>query len=534
MASCYQVGEPDVDRYRINGKETQVIIATRNLNHAQIPVGWPNLHMVYTHNYGDLITSVNTRGADGNPLIYSGYIPNRANVSEFKVNNPGIWYGEGQQYYVFTNTKTQELNHPPNNFTVYPGDGGIVVGNFFRKLIMADNLDLISILRSDAITYESRLHINRNVDERVKMIVPYLYIDNDNSLFIDNGENNKWMISGVVYGNKYPYSSHSNLGGTEVNYVRDSVKIVVDGVSGNMIFYVIKTDPLLETYKKIYPEVFKDISEMPESQKAHLKYSEDLFDVQSGKLCVFHMTNVTEYYMKDSRMEFSKEQSDDGGLEDSIAYSTVVEENGTTSFILMRTFTPASKTNLMAWMSVNQDWPGYGKMLLYQFDRSKFISGPNQIENAITMNERMSTEIGDWIKGGATVIRGNTLIIPVDGGVISAEPIYASTSNNPMPQLRKVVVFYKDSVTDKERLEWAPTLGEALDLVFGKGLSPINGNALGQLNNEMSSDSSIAVEIFVLNSNGDIVETIPIQNNESFVVRPVKVSAERNNSAVAA
>jgi uncharacterized membrane protein (UPF0182 family) len=538
LQRCYKIGDDvDVDRYNISGKERQVIIATRQLNYELIPSGYPSKHMIFTHAIGPIVTSVNEMGAAGDPLMYSSGIPPHTDIPELQVENHGVWYGEGQDEYVFTNTATPELDYPlneTNKYMVYDGSGGIPVGSYFRKLIMADNLDdRINILLSDAINYDSRLHIHRNVDERINMIVPYLYLDGDSSLFIDSAKKDQaWMVSALAYDDKYPYSARSQLGGKEVNYVRDSVKVVVDSVSGNMTFYIVNKDPLIETYRKMYQEVFRDISEMPESQRSHIKYSEDLFNVQTGMLNIYHMTNVSQYYSKDDQYQFSLEQSDDGGQEVAIPYSAVLEDRNGTSFVLMRTFKPGSgtATNLAAWISVNQDWPGYGKMLLYTFNKGNYISGPAQIESSISQDDAMSTQIGQWSRT-STVIRGNLLVIPVNGGIINIEPIYIAAANNPMPKLVRVVVYYENAVTKKNTLVWAETLDSALDLAFGKGGSPVNGTAQQNLQQQLGSGADGAMKILVFNSDGSLKQTIVLQGDESFTVKTITQSAGNNSTA---
>ncbi len=539
----YTFNTPDVDRYLVNGSEGQVIIAARELNLNQIPQTWENMHVIYTHGYGAVVGSVNKMGADKMPLLYSYDIPSVSSNPEFRLKEEGIWYGENTNDYILTNTKRAELDYPSssgNVYTQYNGTGGIPIDGFLKKSVIAWEMsDFIKIMTSDYITDNSRLHLYRNVDERVARVAPFLYYDTDNSIFIDKGEENlKWMISGIAYSDSYPYSDSSTLGNASVNYVRDAAKVVVDSVNGTMDFYVVEKDPMMKTYMSIYPGLFKSIEEMPESQKLHVKYSEDLFNVQTNELSTFHMKDPELYYTKQDQWKPSSEISDSGESQVAMPYNMILELQNGTSYVLMRTFNPADpqKTNMVSWISVNQDYPNYGKMLLYKFDKSRSLSGPAQIDAFINQDKEFSSMLTLWGQQGSTVIRGNLLVIPVDKGVINIKPIYiASSSNtNSMPELAAVIVFYENPVTGERNLKWADTVEGALDQIFTGGNNPISSSGQTNIKQELSANPRIAMKILILNSNGEIVDTIPIQSNQSFVVQPVTALASENNSSAVA
>ena len=539
----YTFNTPDVDRYPVNGSEGQVIIAARELNLNQIPQTWENMHVIYTHGYGAVVGSVNKMGADKMPLLYSYDIPSVSSNPEFRLKEEGIWYGENTNDYILTNTKRAELDYPSssgNVYTQYNGTGGILIDSFIKRSIIAGEMsDFIKIMTSDYITDNSRLHLYRNVDERVERVAPFLYYDQDNSIFIDKGkENLKWMISAIAYSDSYPYSDSSTLGNASVNYVRDAAKVVVDSVNGTMDFYVVEKDPMMKTYMNIYPGLFKNIEEMPESQKLHVKYSEDLFNVQTNELSTFHMKDPELYYTKQDQWKPSNEISDSGESQVAMPYNMILELQNGTSYVLMRTFNPADpqKTNIVSWISVNQDYPNYGKMLLYKFDKGRSLSGPAQIDAFINQDKEFSSMLTLWGQQGSTVIRGNLLVIPVDKGVINIKPIYiASSSNtNSMPELAAVIVFYENPVTGERNLKWADTVEGALDQIFTGGNNPISSGGQTNISQELSANPRIAMKILILNNNGEIVNTIPIQSNQSFVVQPVTALASGNNSSAAA
>ena len=539
----YTFNTPDVDRYLVDGSEGQVIIAARELNPNQIPQTWENMHVIYTHGYGAVVGSVNKMGADKMPLLYSYNIPSVSSNPEFKLKEEGIWYGENTNYYIFTNTKRAELDYPSssgNVYTQYNGTGGMPVDGFLKKSVIAWEIsDFIKIMTSDYITDNSRLHVYRNVDERVTKVAPFLYYDKDNSVFIDKGEGNlKWMISGIAYSDSYPYSDSSTLGDASVNYVRDAAKVVVDSVNGTMDFYVVEKDPMMKTYMSIYPGLFKNIEEMPESQKLHVKYSEDLFNVQTNELSTFHMKDPELYYTKQDQWKPSSEISDSGESQVAMPYNMVLESQNGTSYVLMRTFNPADpqKTNMVSWISVDQNYPNYGKMLLYKFNKGRSLSGPAQIDAFINQDKEFSGKLTLWGQQGSTVIRGNLLVIPVNKGVINIKPIYIASSSdtNSMPELAAVIIFYENPVTGERNLKWADTVEGALDQIFIGNNNPISSNGQTNIKQELSTNPLISMKILILNSNGEIVDTIPIQSNQSFVVQPVTALASGNNSSAVA
>lgn len=539
----YTFNTPDVDRYLIDGSEGQVIIAARELNPNQIPQTWENMHVIYTHGYGAVVGSVNKMGADKMPLLYSYNIPSVSSNPEFRLKEEGIWYGENTNYYIFTNTKRAELDYPSssgNVYTQYNGTGGMPVDGFLKKSVIAWEIsDFIKIMTSDYITDNSRLHVYRNVDERVTKVAPFLYYDKDNSVFIDKGEGNlKWMISGIAYSDSYPYSDSSTLGDASVNYVRDAAKVVVDSVNGTMDFYVVEKDPMMKTYMSIYPGLFKNIEEMPESQKLHVKYSEDLFNVQTNELSTFHMKDPELYYTKQDQWKPSSEISDSGESQVAMPYNMILESQNGTSYVLMRTFNPADpqKTNMVSWISVDQNYPNYGKMLLYKFDKGRSLSGPAQIDAFINQDKEFSGKLTLWGQQGSTVIRGNLLVIPVNKGVINIKPIYIASSSdtNSMPELAAVIIFYENPVTGERNLKWADTVEGVLDQIFIGNNNPISSNGQTNIKQELSANPLISMKILILNSNGEIVDTIPIQSNQSFVVQPVTALASGNNSSAVA
>lgn len=462
----YDFCDLDIDRYLIEGNVTQVIIAPRELNQEKLPhpaKTWINQRMIYTHGFGFVLCPVNQITEEGQPVLFVKDIPPVSEVG-INISQPRIYYGEITKNWIITNTREKEFDFVRQKgkeletvyLDKYPGSGGILLNTGFKRLIAAMKLDFFKILLSNSITSESRLHIYRNVRERVQKITPFIYWDNDVQFVSEKGS--YFILQGVVWSGGMPYSSYGELGDKRVNYVRDSVKAVVDCLNGSVTFYYYNENPLINTYRKIYPGLFKPLEEMPDFLKRHLKYSEDLFDLQVKKYALYHMRDVQVFYNKEDQWEVSREKYR-GATQRTESYNILIEleieGRKELEFILMTTLTPKDKNNLISWIAVCQDLENYGKIICFRFPRGQLIYGPMQIEARIDQHPEISKLMTLWGQRGSEVLRGNLLVIPIEGSIIYVEPLYISAEEIPIPELKRVIVCYKDSIGIGESLEEA-------------------------------------------------------------------------------
>ena len=462
IRTYYGFNSLDVDRYYVDGTYTQVWMGARELYLSEIGTAtWLNRHLIYTHGFGAVMSPVTDVDPEGSPVFYLKNIPSTSTV-DINITQPRIYYGEVTNDYIITKTLRREFDYPlgdSNVQTVYNGTGGIPLGGL-NKLVAAIYLGQLKLLTSNYITDSSRLNIRRNVIERTEQITPYLYYDHNPHVFLDDKGRVKWMVHMFVHSNRYPYSEPT--GG--FNYIRDSVKAIVDAYNGTVEFYVINEDPLLKTYMRIYPGLFKPYSEMPASYRAHLRYSEELFSVQLNMYRIYHMKDPVVFYNKEDRWQIPKEKYE----KDMVSvqpYNVMLQLPGysTVDFVLMMPFTPVNKDNMIAWMAVDQDYPRYGQLIIYKFSKDRLIYGPSQVEARIDQDERISQSITLWGQVGSNVIRGNLLVIPINGSIIYIEPLYIAAEQGSLPELKKVIAVYGDTVAFED------TLDEAVSAAIGAG-----------------------------------------------------------------
>jgi len=493
----------DIDRYEVNGEKIQVLLALREINIKKLPEQaqtWVNQKLVYTHGYGLVVSPVNQVDREGMPVMFVKDIPPTTNIPEFEITEPEIYYGELTRDYIITNTLQKEFDYPVgdmNVFTEYRGNGGILLDSLFKKLIVAICLDPINIWFSEYITEDSRLHLYRTVDERVEKIAPFLFWDGDPYIFIEEGKP-YWMMMGIAADDKLPYSEPeywkkrvirkevkpgeieiSFEEGKRVNYVRDSVKAIVDPLDGTVNLYVVNRDPLIETYSKIYPVLFRSCNELSENTRKHFKYPEDLFTLQAQKFNVYHMKDVVVFYNKEDQWVAAEEKYH--GMRKRIeAYNILIEVDGEAEFILMQPLTPKGKQNMIAWLAVFQN-ERYGEIVCYEFLKGELIYGPIQVEARVDQNPDLSKLITLWGQVGSEVFRGNLLVIPVRNSVVYVEPLYLSSEVSPIPELRKVIVVWYDPVAGEDRIAFADTTLEAFTSVLtGKEVEAIEGKEISE------------------------------------------------------
>ena len=467
----YVFNDVDIDRYVIDGDKRQVVLAARELSTDKLQdkaKTWVNQHMVFTHGYGLAMNAVNAVTSEGLPEFLIKDLPPTSKAKELKITQPRIYFGETATTsdYAIVNTDNAEFDYPAedkNVTTHYKGTGGFAMNSFFKKFAIAYNYSDINILISSAIKPESRIMINRNVLGRIEKIAPFITFDDDPYMVIDKGRL-FWIIDGYTSTDNYPYSQPF---GGDYNYIRNSVKVVVDAYSGKTDFYMVNSnEPIAKTYGKIFPKLFKPLKAMPEGLRAHLRYPEDLFSLQSEVYATYHMTNPQVFYNKEDEWSIPKEIFE--GSEETVEPYYVILQlaESKNDFQLIRPFTPAGKNNMISWMSINSEPDKYGEVLLYQFSRKELVYGPSQVEARIDQQPDISERFSLWNQRGSQVIRGNLLVIPIKNSLLFVEPIYIQSDQSQIPELKRVIMVFGDKVA------MGTTFEEALQGIFAGKVTP--------------------------------------------------------------
>ncbi|MDD1659663.1 MAG: UPF0182 family protein [Methanomicrobiales archaeon] len=474
----YEFNDIDVDRYLFNGRYKEVLISAREMNIADLPLQaqtWVNTHLVYTHGYGAVMNPVDQITDEGLPVFYLKDIPP---ASPFiALDQPRIYYGEMTGDYAVTGTSTDEFDYPAgeqNIYTSYTGTGGVPLSDGFRRLVYGLRFGSVELLVSGSLTPESRLLMHRNVGDRVSTIAPFLSYDPDPYIVIAEGKL-YWIIDAYTTTDRYPYSAPvwvGSLGGRYLNYIRNSVKVVVDAYDGTVTYYVVDpSDPLVGAYRKIFPDLFREFDEMPPELREHVRYPEGIFEIQANLYATYHMKDPRVFYNREDAWVIPDEVYR-GSRQRMQAYYVIMRLPGeaTEEFIMMLPFTPRNKENMIGWMAARSDPPLYGKLIVYQFSKQELTYGPMQVEARIDQTPEISQSITLWSQAGSSVLRGNTLVIPIQDSIIYVEPLYLeATERGTLPQLQRVIVAYHD------RLTMQKTLAEALDVIFGTGAGPADG-----------------------------------------------------------
>ncbi|MGD0480730.1 MAG: UPF0182 family protein [Terracidiphilus sp.] len=473
----------DIDRYQINGSLRQVMLAVRELNVDKLPESsrnWINDKLIYTHGYGITMNPVNGFSTEGLPTLYLSNMPVQSTVPSLKVTRPEIYFGEMTDTDVYVKTGQQEFNYPQgqsNNLSTYEGTGGIVMGGFMRRALLAfDRGDLTKVPFSDDITAQSRLLMRRNVIERVNTLAPFLTFDHDPYIVVGDDGRLSWIIDAYTSSSTYPYSAAADLNGQSVNYIRNSVKAVVDTYDGTVTFYVFDaSDPILAAWRGIYPGLFKDASTMPAWLRAHVRYPEALLSLQADVYGLYHMTDPEVFYNREDQWSVASENGSSQGGDQSVAMQpnfvlmTLPGESGGLEFVEILPFTPISRNNMIGWIAARSDGAHYGTAVVFNFPKTRLVDGPQQIEARIDQNAQLSGQLTLWNQNGSKVIRGSLLVIPCGQALLYAEPIYLQANQSPMPELRLVVLALQD------RLAYGPTFEAALASLFGSQTPSLTG-----------------------------------------------------------
>lgn len=457
IRSYYDFNDVDVDRYTINGTYTQVLLSAREMAQDQLSATaktWVNERLLYTHGYGLVMVPVNVISEDGLPEYIIKDIPPKT-TSDLTIERPEIYYGEKTHEFVIVNTKTEEFDYPSgdeNKYTMYGGTGGVLMDSAIKKLAMAMRFGNVKLLLSDYITPESRVMFYRAISERVQETASFLLYDSDPYVVTSNGKL-YWILDAYTHTDKYPYSTpHKNL-----NYIRNSVKVVIDAYNGDTSYYVIDpTDPLIKTYMTIFPQLFKPFDQFPEGLKEHIRYPIDLFMAQVEVYSTYHMSDSVVFYNKEDKWAIPNEIYGQGVKQRIEAYYMIMLLPGETKpeFMLMMPFTPEGRDNLIAWMGARSD-ENYGQLILYKFSKEYLLYGPMQIEARIDQDAEISKQLTLWSGAGSNVIRGNLLVIPLGDTLLYVEPLYIHAGESMIPELKRVIVAHGTKVVMEKTLDAA-------------------------------------------------------------------------------
>ncbi len=475
IRTYYEFAEVDNDRYVIDGEIRQIMLSPRELASDSLPnKNWINERLTFTHGYGVAAGPVNQVTPEGLPVLFVKDLPPKSDVKELEITRPEIYFGELSNDYVITKTKSREFDYPKgeeNVYATYEGKGGVEINSFLRRVFYAVKFQSLKLLLSNDIGRESRILYYRTIAERVAKIAPFLTFDRDPYIVIVGGKV-YWIADAYTTSDRYPYSEPIRLNGRNINYIRNSVKVVVDAYNGSVVFYQADADdPILKTYATIFPETFRPMSEMPKSLVSHLRYPEDIFTLQTAAYSVYHMDDPQIFYNKEDQWEIPAiavegERASRAGVIPPMQPRHIIMKlpgEKKEEYVLMLPFTPRAKDNLSAWVVARNDGESYGKLLVYRFPKDKLVFGPKQIIGRINQDSEISQQISLWSQGGSQVIQGPLLVIPIEESLLYVRPLYLKAEAGKIPELKRVVVAYENKIAMEETLE------EGLAKIFGGG-----------------------------------------------------------------
>ncbi|KPU42987.1 hypothetical protein OXPF_34180 [Oxobacter pfennigii] len=464
IRNYYRFNDIDIDRYKINGDYTQVFIAPREIDLSKLDqssITWLNKHLIYTHGYGVAMSPVNTVTAQGQPNLIIKDIPPVSTV-DLQVERPEIYFGELTNDYIVVNNKiTKEMDYPlgdTNAEAVYQGKAGISLGGLNRLLFMIDRGSFNFLLSQD-INSKSKIILHRNVVERANKIAPFLVYDKDPYIVLNEGKL-YWILDAYTISSGFPYSE-LYMG---INYIRNSVKVIIDAYDGTTDFYLAdENDPLAVTYSRVFPGLFKSLNEMPQGFKEHFRYPQDIFSIQAEVYKKYHMTNAGVFYNREDMWAIPGESNvqEQQTKAEPLYLNMKLPEEEKEEFILMTPFTPSGKDNMVAWLGARSEGEHYGKLILYKFPKQKMTYGPMQFKARVNQDSTISKELALWDQQGSSVLQGNVIIVPIEESLIYVMPVYIrSTGTNSIPEMKRVVLGYGEKIVMEE------TLDKALQNIF--------------------------------------------------------------------
>ena len=496
IRAYYALDEVDVDRYEINGELTQVMVSARELDQTNLPaVGWVNERLQYTHGYGVVFSPANNVASQGQPDFYVKGVPATTTVSELEVEQPRIYFGESAESveYVVVNSLQDEVDYPLSTegqsvaYTNYSGEGGVGIGSFFRRLGFALRYSELNLLISNQLSDDSKLIMERNVVSRVKKAAPFLYTDNDPYLALIDG-NLFWIIDMYTVSDKYPYAQpadtrriNENSGlPLNFNYLRNSVKAVVNAYDGTMDFYVVdENDPIISSYEDIFPNLFSSKSSMSNELLDHIRYPEDLFTIQSDMYRDYHMTDPRVFYADEDpwvipsdssttpRVATLRGEFTEIGFKPMLPYYLLMSLPGESdlSYLIFQPFNPENRPNMQSFLVADADPENYGQLIDFRLPKGEFVDGPSQVATRINQDPDISQIFTLLDQQGSSVIKGNLFVVPINQSILYYQPIYLQGEQNPLPEFKFVVVVFQDRIIMEE------SLSEALESIFGEGFT---------------------------------------------------------------
>lgn len=470
----YTFKDVDVDRYMVNGDYTQTFLSAREIDEEKISQTWLNKHLKYTHGYGVTLSRVDEITSSGQPEMMIDNIPPVSDVKEIKISRPEIYFGELTNEYAIVGAKEDEFDYPngdSNEYARYEGTAGIKL-NLFNRVMFAAKEHNLKLLVSSNIDSKSKIIINRNIKKRVETIMPYLKYDKDPYIVTEGGRL-YWMIDAYTTSTQFPYSEPYDVANTKTNYVRNSVKVVVDAYNGDVNYYVVdEKDPIAMTFKKIYPSLFKSKDKMPKGLQAHMRYPAELFDTQAKVYTKYHMNDVRVFYQNEDLWDIAKEiyGTEEQDMEPNYYIMNLPGEKNA-EFVSSIPFTTRGKKNMTGLMIARNDGENYGELVIYKLPKSKVVYGPRQIEAQIDQDTEISKEFSLWNSAGSKYSRGNMFVIPIEESLLYVEPVYLEAAESSIPEVKRVIVAYGDKIA------YEKTLGEALNVLFGDGTSKDKPNS---------------------------------------------------------
>ena len=472
IRTYYEFSDVDIDRYTSGGQVNTMMLASREIDINKLPVGsrnWVNDRLTYTHGYGVTMNSASVFTREGLPDFVLSNMPVEGPLPEIQVKRPEIYFGELTNWPVYVKTGQKEFNYPEgeaNNYTSYEGRGGIRMGGLLRRLLLALRVgDLLTVPFSNDVTADSSLLLHRNIIDRATRLAPFLAFDDDPYMVVGEDGALYWMMDAYTLSGRYPYSRHINVGRRSINYIRNSVKVVIDAYNGDVRFYVFDPqDPLIQAYQNMFPALFQPRSAMPEFLMKHIRYPEMLFQVQAIMYSSYHVDSEQVFYNREDVWAVAQQTRSQGSgqtaetIQPFYMQMTFPGESNL-EFVSILPFTPARRNNMIGWMAARIDGEAYGKLRAYHLPKTRFVDGPLQIQAKINQDPQLSSQLTLWNQQGSAVIRGNLLVIPLDDTLLFAEPIYLQAQRSPMPALRLIVLATQD------RLAYATTFEEALKLL---------------------------------------------------------------------
>jgi uncharacterized membrane protein (UPF0182 family) len=464
IRTYYTFVDIDIDRYMLEDRLRQVNLAVRELDIEQMREDartWINQHLIYTHGYGLCLSPVAEVSEEGLPRLLVRNIPPQSENARLQIERPEIYFGEKTANYAIVNTTEDEFDYPSgdqNVYARYQSSAGVSMGGLLRRTAFALRFSSSPILLSNAVSSDSRILFHRALTDRAETLAPMLWFDADPYPVIADGRI-VWLYDAYTWSSRFPYSRPAN----GLNYIRNSVKVTVDAYTGETTFYVVDPgDPVIQTYQTIFPDLFTSGTEMDPVLRDHWRYPEQLFRIQADLYSAYHMEDPRVFYNQEDLWQTPMEIRESETAEVAPYYVTMrLPGSEQVEFMMIRPYVPAGKQNMIAWLYADSDGSDYGKLGVYKFSKEALVYGPMQVESRIDQDPTISEQLTLWNQRGSSVNRGNLIVIPIDGALLYVEPLYLQAEASRLPELKRVVVSYRN------RVAMANSLSTALAQVLG-------------------------------------------------------------------